>query len=71
MVSLGFGSNVEDVLRAVFLLSESVTLTLLDSRMYSSIEYNEISLKFLCFKELRERYRDGTDVCCPVWEIRL
>ena len=45
---------------------ESVHLTDLGSRMCRRrIEENEISLKLLCFKELRESYRAGTDVCVP------
>ena len=43
---------------------ESVHLTDLGSRMCRRrIEENEIPLKFLCFKELRESYRAGTNVC--------
>lgn len=48
---------MESVLRTAFLLSESVHLTILDLGMCRRPEYNEISLKFLCFKELREQYR--------------
>ena len=43
---------------------EPVHLTDLGSRMYRRrVEENEMPLKFLCFKELRESYRAGTDVC--------
>lgn len=53
LVSLGFGSTVEGALRAAFLLSESVHLIILGSGMCRRrVEENEISLKFLCFKEL-------------------
>lgn len=48
---------MESVLRTAFLLSESVHLTILDLGMCRRPEYNEISLKFLYFKELREQYR--------------
>lgn len=53
----GFVNTVESVLRTAFLLSESVHLTVLDLGMCRRPEYNEMSLKFLCFKELRDQYR--------------
>lgn len=58
---------MEGVLRVAFLLSESVYLTVLGLGICRRVEGDEIFLKFLQFKEIRETYRGGTDVCCPVW----